>query len=65
MESARAKVTLQFGTFLVVASTPSIITIEVAKESFFHLHVTSVPHTVKVGDRLPLYTRVPYGKPSN
>jgi hypothetical protein len=54
------EVTLQFGDLPVIEANTERIVLEIGKGNFLRLHVASVPHTVKVGDRLPLFTRVPY-----
>jgi hypothetical protein len=51
---------------LVIESTHDQIILQLPGQgNFLRLHVSQLPHIVKVGDHLPLFTRVPYGKPRN
>ena len=55
------KLTLQFGLFPVVESSPACIVLELPGQgNYVRLHLGHVSHTVKVGDKLPLFTEVPY-----
>ena len=54
------KLSLQFGNLLVVEANEEHIVLEIGKGNFIRLHVATVPHKVKVGDRLPLFVQVPY-----
>lgn len=63
------KTPLWLGDYPVRAVDALKITMEIGeqggKKVYIHVHPTGgFPHTVKVGDKLPLYTEVSYGKPS-
>ena len=50
------------GDYQVVQVTPLDITINIGKNVHIHIHPGDLPHLVKEGMKLPLYTKVPYGQ---
>ena len=52
------------GEFPVVEVTGLAITINLGRNVHIHIHTADLNHLVKVGDKLPLHTKVPYGKAS-
>jgi hypothetical protein len=53
---------LYMGDYEVVAVTPLAITIHLGRNVHIHIHPGDLQHNVKPGDKLPLYTQVPYGQ---
>lgn len=66
--------TIFLGDYPIVELGPlGTVAIQLAKNVHITIHILGLPVTVKVGDKLPLFTRVPYnpepidallGKPS-
>lgn len=56
-----SKLTLQFGDLEVAEASPETIVLALpVGKNFIRLHVATIPHLVKAGDRLPLFVQVPY-----
>lgn len=61
MEPTQGKMKVLMGEFEVVqVDTFGGITINVGRKVHITIHVGDFPHMVKPGDKLPLFTEVPY-----
>jgi hypothetical protein len=61
MESTQNKMKVYMGEFEVVQiSNLGGITINIGKNVHITIHLGDFPHQIKTGDRLPLFTEVPY-----
>jgi hypothetical protein len=61
MEPTQSTVKVHMGDFTVVqVSNLGGITINIGKNVHITIHIGDFPHQIKTGDRLPLFTEVPY-----
>jgi hypothetical protein len=65
MEPAQGPVTkIYMGVFPVVEVKLGAITINIGHQVHITIHLGDLPHNVKTGDRLPLFTEIGHAIPS-
>ena len=63
MESAESqRMKFLIGRYPIVDFKIGGITVDLGKGVYIHFYIGDFPHSLKVGDKLPLYTEVPYAK---
>lgn len=63
MEPAETKVKIYLGDYEVVQVKLDGITIDLGRYVHITMHVGDLPHSVKTGDKLPLYTEIQHAIP--
>jgi hypothetical protein len=63
MEPAQAKVRMYLGVYEVIEILAlGAIRVKLGPGTAVVIHMGDFPHLVKLGDRIPLYTEVPYAE---
>lgn len=63
MEPIEGTIKIYLGEFVVVDCKLDGITLNIGRNVHITIHVGDLPHKVKIGDKLPLFTEISYAYP--